>query len=227
VSRARAVVLTGAGRYADPWHPFAETTPRLVEILAEIGIVADVADDVDEGLATLGSPDLLVVNAGDSWRGSDPGRAVPAAARANLAAALDRGIGVFAVHAALSSLRDYDVWREAVGGDWIVGTSGHPPIGPADISIEQLAHPITAGLGDLSLVDERYTGLSVDPHVEVLASHRHEGETFPLMWAREYGRSRIVYDALGHDSRSYDSPAHRELIQRAALWASGCLAPTS
>jgi hypothetical protein len=153
---ARAVVLTGAGRYADPWHRFAETTARLVEILAEAGIAADVADDVDEGLAALESPDLLVVNAGDPWRGSDPTRGVPA-----------------------------------------------------------------AGLADLSLIDERYTGLAVDRHVVVLASHRHEGTTFPLLWAREYGRSRVVYDALGHDSRSYDSPAHRELIQRAALWVSG------
>jgi type 1 glutamine amidotransferase len=42
-----------------------------------------------------------------------------------------------------------------------------------------------------------------------------------LLWAREYGRSRIVYDALGHDTRSYDSQAHRELIRRAALWALG------
>ena len=220
----RAVILTGAGRYADPWHPYAETTPRLVDILAEAGIAADVADDVDEGLAALDPPDLLVVNAGDSWRGSDPTRGVPAAARANLAAALDRGIGVLAIHAAISSLRDYDVWREALGGDWIVGTSGHPPIGEADVSIEPVPHPITAGLVDFSLFDERYTGLAVDPHVIVLASHRHEGTTFPLLWVREYGRSRLVYDALGHDSRSYDSPAHRELIQRAALWASGCLA---
>ena len=108
-----------------------------------------------------------------------------------------------------------------VAGDWTVGTSGHPPIGPARISIEPIAHPITAGLPDFSLIDERYTGLGVDPHVVGLASHRHAGGTFPLLWAREYRCSRIVYDALGHDTRSYESPTHRELIRRAALWALG------
>jgi len=216
-TRARAVVLTGAGRYADPWHRFAETTARLVDILAEAGLDAEVAEDVDARLADLGHPDLLVVNAGDPWRGGDHG--APAAARANLASALDGGIGVLAVHAAISSLRDYEVWHPAVGGDWIVGTSGHPPIGSADISIEPVAHPITAGLADFSLVDECYMGLAVDPDVVGLASHRHEGGTFPLLWAREHGRSRLVYDALGHDVRSYESPTHRELIRRSVSWA--------
>ena len=215
----RAVVLTGAGRYGDPWHRFEETSARLVEILAQAGIDAEAAVDVDARLADLGHPDLLVVNAGDPWRGGDHPRGAPARAKENLASAVDRGIGVLAVHAAISSLRDYDVWRPAVGGDWIVGTSGHPPIGPADIRIEPVLHPITAGLADFSLVDERYTGLAVDPHVVGLASHQHAGGTFPLLWAREYGRSRIVYDALGHDTRSYESPMHRELIRRAALWA--------
>ena len=222
-SDARAVVLTCAGRYADPWHRFAETTARLVEILAEAGISADVAADVDARLADLGRPDLLVVNAGDPWRGEGHSRGAPAAARANLASALDRGVGVLAVHAAISSLRDYDVWRVAVGGDWIAGTSGHPPIGPADIAIEAVAHPITAGVAGFSLIDERYTGLAIDPDIIGLAGHQHEGETFPLLWARELGRSRIVYDGLGHDTRSYESPTHRELIRRAALWALGAL----
>jgi hypothetical protein len=134
---------------------------------------------------------------------------------------LDRGIGVLAVHAAISSLRDYDVWRSAIGGDWIVGASGHPPIGPAEVGIEPVAHPITAGLADFSLVDERYTGLTTDPEVVGLASHRHAGRSFPMLWAREYGRSRVVYDALGHDTRSYESPPHRELIRRAAVWTLG------
>jgi type 1 glutamine amidotransferase len=214
-------VLTGAGRYADPWHRFAQTTAALVQILAETGIRTDVAADVDARLADLDRPDLLVVNAGDPWRGDDHARGTPAAAQANLASTLDRGIGVLAVHAAIASLRDYDVWRTAIGGDWVVGRSGHPPLGPVDVVIEPVAHPITAGLADFSVFDERYTGLAVDPDVVGLASHRHAGATFSLLWAREYGRSRLVYDALGHDTRSYESPTHRELIRRAALWAMG------
>jgi type 1 glutamine amidotransferase len=219
VEAARAVVLTGTGRYADPWHDFAQTSARLVEILTEAGIRAEVATDVDGRLTDLSDTDLLVVNAGDPWRGESHARGAPAAARAGLASALDRGVAVLAVHAAISSLRDYDGWRAAVGGDWVAGTSGHPPIGPAEVSIEPVAHPITAGLADFVLVDERYTGLAVDLDIVGLASHRHAGATFPLLWAHGYGRSRIVYNALGHDTRSYESPTQRELIRRAASWA--------
>ena len=32
-----------------------------------------------------------------------------------------------------------------------------------------------------------------------------------MIWAREHG-GRVVYDGLGHDARSYDSPAHRDLL---------------
>ncbi len=40
----------------------------------------------------------------------------------------------------------------------------------------------------------------------------------PLLWTRVRAGSRIVTDLLGHDERSYDSPAHRQLISRAAQW---------
>ena len=39
-----------------------------------------------------------------------------------------------------------------------------------------------------------------------------------MIWAREHGAGRVVYDGLGHDSRSYDSPAHRDLLRRAVDW---------
>ena len=62
----RAIILNGAGRYADPWHPYAETSARLASLVAEAGYDVEVRDDVDAALATLGGDvALLVVNAGD------------------------------------------------------------------------------------------------------------------------------------------------------------------
>ncbi len=51
-----------------------------------------------------------------------------------------------------------------------------------------------------------------------LAAHEHAGQLHPLLWARVRGHTRIVTDLLGHDERSYESAAHRELISRAARW---------
>jgi type 1 glutamine amidotransferase len=39
-----------------------------------------------------------------------------------------------------------------------------------------------------------------------------------VIWARENGTSRVVYDALGHDAATYDSVEHRAILTRAADW---------
>ncbi|MGC5172821.1 ThuA domain-containing protein [Micromonospora sp. DT81.3] len=168
-------------------------------------------------------PDLLVVNAGDPWRNGETGHGAPDAAVAGLRAALDRGIGILAVHNAVSTLRDYPEWRSAIGGAWIEGRSFHPEISEATVRV-LARHPVTARVttgetGAFRLFDERYTDLAVDADVTVLAVHEHEGRTHPLVWTHEYGATRAVVSALGHDERSFASPEHVDLLRGAARWA--------
>ncbi|WP_345752621.1 ThuA domain-containing protein [Microbacterium rhizophilus] len=211
----RAVVATGEGRYADPWHPFAETSDLLRAVLEEAGLEVAVAP-VDDALRRLDGVDLLVVNAGDPWRDDPPAVGAPAASVAGLEAALERGIGVLAMHASLSSLRDHAAWAPATGGVWLPGVSMHPPIGEAAFAWAD--HPL-AGAEPLAAFDERYAFLQAVGDREVVATHEHAGVAHPVVWVRERGRSRVAVDLLGHDARSYDSPAHRALIARLAAWA--------
>jgi len=226
-SSPRAIVVAGTGRYGDPWHPFVATSRRLVEILRTAGFDVRFSTDVDAALASLAREDLLVVNAGDPWRNGETGRGAPADSLHGLDAALDRGIGVLAVHNAVSSLRDYPRWRSMIGGDWIPGVSGHPPFGDALVRLRTTEHPVVDVLpgvderGVFELQDERYTHLVVDDDVLVLADHRLEDDasSHPVLWMREEGPNRVVYDALGHDERSFVSEAHVEILRRAARWA--------
>ena len=55
----RAVVICGAGRYDDPWHPFAETSDALVAQLDQMGIHATVHRS-DAGAVDTGGVDLVV-----------------------------------------------------------------------------------------------------------------------------------------------------------------------
>jgi hypothetical protein len=73
LTEPQALLLSGTGRYADPWHPFAETSAALAGLLREQGFGVEMADDVDAALARLAAPDgpadadlpdLLVVNVG-------------------------------------------------------------------------------------------------------------------------------------------------------------------
>ena len=216
-----AVVAAGTGRYSDPWHPFIATSRLIAGALEADGWSVALEDDLDRALATLGGAALLVVNAGDPWRNGETGRGAPEASIAGLRTAVDRGIGILAVHNAVSTLRDYQDWRAAIGGEWIEGRSFHPEISEATVRIVA-RHPITdraIAAESFTLFDERYTDLEVDADVTVLATHEHEGATHPLLWTHERGGSRAVVSALGHDERSFASPEHLGLLQAAARWA--------
>ncbi|MEV4629954.1 ThuA domain-containing protein [Micromonospora sp. NPDC049523] len=84
----------------------------------------------------------------------------------------------------------------------------------------EVEHPITSGPGDFEVHDERYLDLDLvdHPDIEPLYVHEEGGALHPLLWARSLGRSRVVYDALGHDIASYESPGLVELIGRIASW---------
>src|SRR6188474_1322046 len=64
---ARALLISGAGRYADPWHPFARTSAAIAELVTDAGLAVEITEDVDGALAGLAesAPDLLILNIGD------------------------------------------------------------------------------------------------------------------------------------------------------------------
>jgi hypothetical protein len=210
----RSLVLSGGGACADPWHPFAQTSARLAHVLWSLGHQVEVTDFVADRVADLSGFDLIVVNAAG-------GPGAPAAQHRcgpGLRAALDRGLAVLAVHTGVCTLLRLPEWEAVTGAAWVPGRSGHPKLGPAHVQVHPDRHPIVAGLAGFDLIDERYVGLKLAPGLVPLATHRHEGRQYPLVWAREIGRSRVVADALGHDVQSYDSAAHRQLLSRAVQW---------
>ena len=140
------------------------------------------------------------------------------AAQAGLMAALDRGLGVLAVHVGACTLLRLPEWESVTGAAWISGRSMHPKVGPCRIITYPGRHPICAPVADFDITDERYAHLRTAPDIVPLAAHEHAGEVHPLLWARIHQKSRIVTDLLGHDERSYDSPEHRQLVSRAARW---------
>lgn len=230
----QALILSGSGRYADPWHPFAETSAALAGILAEAGFGVETADDVDAALAGLagpcaadrgkegprtehpGLPDLLVVNVGLP-RDGNPSPGTPEAA-AGLRRWLADGRPLLVSHSSSTSFLDSPEWEDALGGRWIRGTSMHPEYGRAAIHVVPESGALVAGIGDFELMDERYSYLQTAPGITVHATHTHEHREHPVMWSLNRGGGRTFFDALGHDAASYESPEHRELLLRAIAW---------
>ncbi|GAA1430680.1 hypothetical protein GCM10009616_15880 [Microlunatus lacustris] len=211
----RALVVSGAGRYGDPWHPFPATSRALADALRGRGCDVDVEDDADAALARLASgslPSVLVLNIG--WYGPDQ-LAEPAAA--GLVAALRTGLPTLLAHSTLTAFPDWPLWRDVVGGGWTYGTTHHPDYDDG-VALARPEHPLTAGLDRLPILDERYTRLRVDEGSAVFLEHEEEGERHALGWTRTWGASRLVADALGHDANSYQAEGRRVLLDRELDW---------
>lgn len=214
---AAAWVVSGGGRFADPWHPFAETSTELATALQVRGWSVEVSDDPDTALAALTHkplPSLLVVNIG--WHGTD--RFTEPATR-GLISGLTRGLPTLLVHSTLTAFPDWPLWHEIAGGGWSYGTTYHPDYSPA-VASARPDHSLTAGLGELEITDERYTKLWVDPSSQVFLEHDEAGERHPLAWTRTWGASPVVADTLGHDVESYRAPGRATLLQRELDWLS-------
>jgi type 1 glutamine amidotransferase len=207
----RSLILSGGGEYCDPWHPFAATSERLAGLLVGLRHQVEISELVADSVADLSGWDLIVVNAA----AGPP--ADTSAAQAGLLAALDRGLGVLAVHVGVTTLLGLPLWEPLTGAAW-TPESMHPKAGPCRILTYPGRHPISAPVPDFDITDERYSYLRLAPDLVPLAAHEYAGDLHPLLWARTRGPSRIVADALGHDERSYESAAHCQLISRAAQW---------
>ena len=199
-----ALIVTGVGAHADPWHGLAATSEALAGVLAERMPVRHLdTEQVADG-ATLTHAALIVVNiSGDLATDA-------AAASAVLDPLLDAvasGIPLLAAHSASLAFRDDPRWAELLGGRWVPGVTMHPQIGWS------LVQP-TALLAPFRVYDERYSHLEVDDDSALRAIHTDDGITHALAWSRRAadGHGGVAYSALGHGVEAYRAPGNRALL---------------
>jgi uncharacterized protein len=218
-----ATVLIGVGRYQDRWHDYVATGAEVARLLHAEGFDVVLRALKLSGVRDIGGSDLVVVNAGYGEYGAlaDGPEDEWAQAYDHLREYRVGGGAILALHAASNSLDDLPEWREWIGGHWVNGRSMHPPIGQATVQISQAEHPVTAGLSDFTLFDEMYSYQYIASESEVLVSHTYDDRTHPLVWATESDGRRALYDALGHDVRSFASPGRCELLRREVRWLVG------
>ncbi|GAA1396011.1 ThuA domain-containing protein [Luteococcus peritonei] len=226
------LVLCGAGRYADPWHDFARTSACLAELLQDSRtagqrlVVRVVASDGTDWLARLADADLLMVNTGT---GLDPAAELAEDPRweqafDQLGTWMDAGGAVLGCHTAVASFRDWPDWPRRLGGRWVRGVSGHPPLDEAVFRAARGAeeHPFWDGLAtspgqapELRVVDERYSNLEIAPGVVPVLCHGEPRRPQVMGWTHG---ERLAYDGLGHDQRSFATAARRRHLLNQLHW---------
>jgi type 1 glutamine amidotransferase len=233
------LVLTGAGRYADPWHPMTRTSPLIARALTQAGYEVSIEEHVDRALAELSRqetelPDLVVANIGRLENGT-PNDGADAEQVAQGLTRMLAEVPVLALHCAanafgaeLAGEASAAAWEQAIGGRWVPGVSWHPMRGT--MTATRVAVP-EGGDGfpeAITAEDERYLDLVPSTERTVLYTHPDDGgAASPAIWVRET-TPRRAYDALGHDEKSYEVATHRELLVALADWLTsvGASAPT-
>jgi type 1 glutamine amidotransferase len=155
--------------------------------------------------------------------------AIKPAQQKAFAALLHRGIGVVSLHHNMGAHQDWDEFTEIIGGKFVVeeceiagqkhakSTWSHDE--DMKVMVVDKEHPITKGLKDFEIHDETYGNYYTAPDVRVLLKTDHPKNDPELAWAKEYGRSRVFYLMLGHDSKAWAHPDYGKLLLRGIRWA--------
>jgi type 1 glutamine amidotransferase len=152
---------------------------------------------------------------------------------------LEKGGRWFAIHAS-NSVLDNARLPGILGSKFIT----HPAYSHFPVTISAPDDPLLRGIEPFEVDDELYV-IDVRGDIEVLLETRWGGEALggrqveesvrPLMYRHRVGEGEVLYLALGHANRPYDSPrpgvlqpdrrgpwqmpVYRELIRRGIEWA--------
>jgi type 1 glutamine amidotransferase len=225
------LILTGG-----IFHEFVAAAQSLAALLTDCGFVSTITDDMDGGLAELASGRyrLLTVYA-LRWRMLNGAKYDPYRPRwafdikpeqqQAVARHVSAGGGLLGIHTASLCFDNWAGWKDLLGTTWVWGKSFHPEYGRTRVHLADDRHPIIRDLPDFELNDEVFQSLDslpAQPPLMLAQTAADQPQAWhPVLWARNYGQGRVVYDALGHDSTSFGNAVHAKIIARSALWASG------
>lgn len=148
-----------------------------------------------------------------------------------LAFVRDQGKGFVAAHTALTAFEPWTEFGELLGGSY----DGHPyGNGPGTVVNEAAEFPATRQFPPtFALSDEFYQpkGFSAEKSRVLLRLDLSKmpsndgvhikGGTWPLAWAKTYGKGRVFYSSLGHDASTWDNRDVAQMYFEAIKWALG------
>ena len=209
-------------------HNFGSAAAALADVLSPLGIASQMEEDMEAGLLSLATrpPDLLTIYAlrwemlgekYDPYRDTEAYSPSPQARQALSNFVLNGG-ALLGMHTACICFSDWPQWGELLGGKWVWGQSWHPPLETVSVSPEPTSK--NSELTSFAVTDELYTCLAVSTDVTVMAVAHSDAvpEPQPVMWRYKPGRGRVVFDSLGHDSRSVSETTHARLIRDSVDW---------
>ena len=215
--KIRVLLITGDD--VAPFHDWRENSEATREVLVNSGkFDVRVCEEafILESKAALDRYDVIVFLSNNRHTPT-----LTELARKNLLEFVRGGKGFYVQHLASASYSDWPEFGKLCGRYWVMGKSGHGPRSIFTCKIANPEHPITKGMKDFKTFDELYAKLQGDEPIEVLveADSDWSGRTEPLVFVRNYGKGRVVHNALGHDRKAIMNPGCKLIIVRGVEWA--------
>jgi uncharacterized protein len=229
------LIVTGASD--EPYHHWRETTAAIREALARTGRFRIQTNEEPGGLtpAALAGYDAVFLNYnGPRW---------PAMAEAALESFVRSGKGLAAFHLDCygtffgMEFRDKkwqpgppeSEWRaypQMLGSNWAPENIGHARRAAFEVDWTDTAHPISRGLPpSFRADDELYHRITLLAGARVLADAMSPveiggtGKREPMIWVNEYGKGRVFFTTLGHDTKALNQPGVSGAFVRGVEWA--------
>ncbi len=143
---------------------------------------------------------------------------------------LKKGKAMIFLHHSLVSYQDWPEFVRIVGGQYHT----HPVVVRGDtlkanyehdvtlpVHVSDTRHPVTRGIRDFQIVDERYGDSEILVSVKPLLTTTHPKSMRSLAWIHHYGNSDVIYIQLGHGPSAFANANYRKLIQQAIAWSAG------
>jgi len=218
-------------------HPYHESTPILGDFLSKAGHEVTITDDADilTQAAQLNRYNAVVFNTRREALPELPDLTLSPTAQDGLKNFIRSGKGFVCLHISTCLPKAWPEYHEITGGGWITGTSFHPPYGEFTVHVSNPGHPGVRGVSAFKTPDELYMGLALTPGNDVFITADAQagthpwgperqpkampGGTFPLGWTRQYGAGKVFVLLLGHDGRSFQTPAFQQLVLNGVDWA--------
>lgn len=213
-------VLVIGGGSSHNFKDFFGTTD--VATLKAAGFTVHYTEDRDQAAAELANADVAVISVNRKFFDT-------AAYRKALFDFAAAGKGIIMLHP--GTWYGYANWPELnaqiVGG----GARGHDKIHPFDVK-KLKDHPVMEGVPASFTVEDELYYINAEPEkipagtapIEALAETSPSDKfqkPHPSVWITRHPKTRIVGIALGHDERTHDHPAYRQLLANAVKWAGG------
>ncbi|WP_304942644.1 ThuA domain-containing protein [Vallitalea guaymasensis] len=144
----------------------------------------------------------------------------------SISQAVAHGVGLAGCHGGMcDAFRDNVDWQFMTGGNWVSHPGGD--LVEYEVNIKNSSSKIVEDIQDFRVKSEQYY-LHVDPAIEVLATTRfpiadglHSLNGYvdmPVVWTKRWGKGRVFYNSLGHQSDIFNIPEAIELMKRGFMW---------